>query len=586
VLTATGRLSVRGGGATLIGGLPLGDEVSNIIAAAVQPQLDELDETTRWLVMSTSVFGRPFRLVEASRLVHLGLAVLRPAVKRAVASGILERQGPALTFSHDLVREAVYSLVGDTQRQRLHSTAAELVRAQERPLAEVAEHILHSGNDTADAVSILREAAAEISGAAPHAAAQFLMAALRRVPVDSPEWLRMFAQAGQVLISAGLLKEMRELFEIARARGVDPETEAAVLLGLAWGSKHEGDNAASVQFARRARSVVRASTAIQARAYAIEAHALAYLGDLVGAIRPADEADSLGRSANDQTALVTAATARSIVARRDGHFGEAVQHARSAVKIADRSGAEAIHRHPRVWLGRSLIGVDDLAGADVALSLALQEIERLGTVSSMPLWHFGEALRLEASGYLDDAMAVAEAGCDVAEQTGARQMGAPLRGLQAIIAVKCDALPLAHEYLRQQHAMLARPTVAPHIFISYSRADAGAYVRRLTYHLAAAGIPLWIDDDVNCGAPWERELGHQIDTCIAVVVVMTPHAAESPWVTNEIARARRKGKPILPLLLSGDVLFALEYVQYVDVTDESMPEPRFIDHLRWLLATG
>jgi hypothetical protein len=122
-----------------------------------------------------------------------------------------------------------------------------------------------------------------------------------------------------------------------------------------------------------------------------------------------------------------------------------------------------------------------------------------------------------------------------------------------------------------------------HVFISYSRADA-EYVHRLAEHLRAAGVLAWIDDDVDWGALWEKELCRRIDTCFALIVVMSPHAAESTWVVNEIARAESRGKPILPLLLAGDVLFRLGHLQYVDVSDGSLPGPRFTAHLRSLQA--
>jgi TIR domain len=91
------------------------------------------------------------------------------------------------------------------------------------------------------------------------------------------------------------------------------------------------------------------------------------------------------------------------------------------------------------------------------------------------------------------------------------------------------------------------------------------------------------DDQIDYGALWEKVVCHQIDTCVALVVIMSPHAAESTWVANEIARAELRRRPILPLLLAGDVLFRLGHLQYVDVTNETMPGPRFTSQLRNLV---
>ena len=78
----------------------------------------------------------------------------------------------------------------------------------------------------------------------------------------------------------------------------------------------------------------------------------------------------------------------------------------------------------------------------------------------------------------------------------------------------------------------------------------------------------------------------EIDTCVAFVPVMTPDAWSSPWVRNEVARARDQNKPILPLLLAGDIFFGLSHVEAEDVTHGQLPRPAFTDRLRGLLAAN
>ena len=60
---------------------------------------------------------------------------------------------------------------------------------------------------------------------------------------------------------------------------------------------------------------------------------------------------------------------------------------------------------------------------------------------------------------------------------------------------------------------------------------------------------------------------------------MTPDAYESDWVQNELARAKRKKKPLFPLLLEGDVWLAVEATQYINVKGGQLPPPQFYDRL-------
>lgn len=118
------------------------------------------------------------------------------------------------------------------------------------------------------------------------------------------------------------------------------------------------------------------------------------------------------------------------------------------------------------------------------------------------------------------------------------------------------------------------------VFLSYSHGDARAYVRRLARFLDREGIQVWFDQEMISGERWLQVIQHEIDSCAAVIVVMTPQAAESQWVAREITRAEELGKPIVPLLLAGQRFFRLSDVQYEDVTGGGMPPASLVAKLR------
>jgi TIR domain len=110
------------------------------------------------------------------------------------------------------------------------------------------------------------------------------------------------------------------------------------------------------------------------------------------------------------------------------------------------------------------------------------------------------------------------------------------------------------------------------VFVSYSHAPPDAvYVERLAAFLGAAGVSAWFDRELASGDRWDRVLREKIDTCAALVVVMSPSAADSSWVSREVGRARRGGRPLFPLLLDGTVLDVLRGIQYEAVTHGVMP---------------
>lgn len=119
-----------------------------------------------------------------------------------------------------------------------------------------------------------------------------------------------------------------------------------------------------------------------------------------------------------------------------------------------------------------------------------------------------------------------------------------------------------------------------HIFISYSHKDTD-YAHRLADTLQAEGFDVWIDARLDYGSQWPNELQKQLDACDAFILIMTPRSFASEWVQNELQRAKRKLKPVFPLLLDGDEPWlSVESTQYYDVRGEKLPDLKFYSDLR------
>lgn len=89
-------------------------------------------------------------------------------------------------------------------------------------------------------------------------------------------------------------------------------------------------------------------------------------------------------------------------------------------------------------------------------------------------------------------------------------------------------------------SLLGAPVQFYSCFISYSSADE-AFCRRLHGRLQDAGLRVWFaPHDIHGG----RKLHEQIDDAIRVydklLLVLSPHSMQSPWVEFEIRRARKR----------------------------------------------
>ncbi|MEP7134028.1 MAG: toll/interleukin-1 receptor domain-containing protein [Chloroflexota bacterium] len=86
------------------------------------------------------------------------------------------------------------------------------------------------------------------------------------------------------------------------------------------------------------------------------------------------------------------------------------------------------------------------------------------------------------------------------------------------------------------------------IFISYSRRDT-EFVARLASDLDAHVAGVWFDQStIQLGQNWHDEIMEGIRECKAFILVLSPDAAESKYVREEVNKALELGKTIFPIL--------------------------------------
>ena len=116
--------------------------------------------------------------------------------------------------------------------------------------------------------------------------------------------------------------------------------------------------------------------------------------------------------------------------------------------------------------------------------------------------------------------------------------------------------------------------MAKDIFISYSRRDQ-EFVARLASDLNAQVAGVWFDQsDIQLGEKWHDEIIDGIHECKAFILVLSPDAAESKYVREEVNKALELDKPIFPVIYraakwTGEIQTLVSEVQTLDLRSGS-----------------
>jgi hypothetical protein len=120
-----------------------------------------------------------------------------------------------------------------------------------------------------------------------------------------------------------------------------------------------------------------------------------------------------------------------------------------------------------------------------------------------------------------------------------------------------------------------------YVFISYNRADKD-FAGLLMLQLEKAGIDTWMDNvGLRGGQDWSAEIDLAIKEASALIVIMSPDAKSSEYVTYEWAFAIGAGVPVIPIFYKPTELHPrLSRLQYRDFTQSVYPWDDLVSDLR------
>ena len=396
---------------------------------------------------AASILGSRFTLTDLAAVTGRSALELSVTLAEAVRAHVIEDDGTALRFRHDLIRDAIYDDIPLSVRHALHREAGQRLAESGAPAMPVAEQ-LSRGASKGDAAAIgwLTRAAREAVASSPEIAAELLGQAIGLMEGQDPGRDRALAEQADSLMLAGRIPEAQAACRALLDRDHDQSVEGAarMCLGralLAGGLVRDGLR----ELEQAARSPL-LTAAQRAGALAWAGFARFSLGDLGGAAAAAGQATSAASRVDDCVTISIAMTTLARVCESRGQFGGALEIIDDAVRRADESHGRQGHRYPvNTARGHILIELGRPVEGRTALETGQRISEELGV--RWPLASYEAYLGVErfASGEWDDAVAELEASLELAAEIGETYSRIYAYNVLSLIALHRNDLRRAEE---------------------------------------------------------------------------------------------------------------------------------------------
>ena len=222
------------------------------VANGVLLRLSRLPAAAGALARALSVLDDGAQVGDAALLARLDGEELEAAMAALVSAGVVEAGG-TVRFVHPILRTAIYGDQSPAERQRLHHTAATILRERGAPPGQIAAQAMHTDPEAdPTVVALLRDAASNaLALGDPSRAATLLARALEEPPTED-ERAGLLLELGQARARAGAPEAIAPLSEIVE-NGQDPATVAAAAIELSSMLLFAGRAADGAAILRRAR---------------------------------------------------------------------------------------------------------------------------------------------------------------------------------------------------------------------------------------------------------------------------------------------------------------------------------------------
>jgi class 3 adenylate cyclase/tRNA A-37 threonylcarbamoyl transferase component Bud32 len=399
------------------------------VREAVGRRLDRLSDQCNYVLSAASVVGREFGVDVLDPVVcgevtdqfpekvhDLSRERLLEVLDEAVAARVIHPAGVGrYSFSHALVREALYEELSVPRRVRLHRRVGETLEGLhapdgERPLDELAHHFLESQElDKAVDYSIAAAGRAT-SMMAYEEGAQLYERALQalelRGGVSGRKRAKLLLALGDAQMRAGEGARSKDTFfraaDAARAAG-ETDLLAAAALGAAEKAEIgaiERDLIALVEEALDACGDEPSAQRAELLASLVNA---IYFDDRDRTEAVSREAVEMARAAGEPRTLALALRSRHFAMWEPEHLEQRLSVARELVEVASRAGARGLAVDGRGLLLVDLLESGDIHAADAALADYARAARELREPNYIRVSAIRHSMRALLAGRFDEA---------------------------------------------------------------------------------------------------------------------------------------------------------------------------------------
>jgi DNA-binding CsgD family transcriptional regulator len=441
-LLAEGSISVTDGVASVVM-----QRVPERFRASVRGRLVTLSIAARQFLQAGSVFGRSFSVTDVATVLGSWPGVLVPVVDEALQANVLTDSGARLEFCHDLIRQAITEDMAGSTRVALHRAAAAAVLARGGPPSEAAPHLMAAAEPgDQEAVTVLRQAAAEIAGQAPHAAAELSLRAIDLADPGQPGWTEALVGTVRLAAWASMFSDAAALAQRALDLELDADAEATVRLGLADALLLSGRRREVVAQCRQALARCDFPPALRCHFLHDLGFSLAMEGEVTAAEAAYREALECA-GPNDVALLIATRIVLAYLEGCRGHLTRWLTMAEQAARAAQAAGPEARQRFPQPSLASVLAVMDRFEDADSVFADYRREAEEFGASWALEFCQRCVAYVRMMAGRLSDAAIEAEAALALIDAFDMWQDSDVPLGVLALVSFHRNDLEAAHGFV-------------------------------------------------------------------------------------------------------------------------------------------
>ena len=288
-------------------------------------------------------------------------------VAELIRADFFVEDGEALTFRHDILREAVLESMPTSARRALERQAVNELLRSGAPPVEVAEQLAESAQPgDSEAIDILTRAAKALGASDPPAAAELAQRTLELIPREDPRRGPLVADVAVLLHAAGRPEEATSFADVALSELLPPEQESEVRYGIAGMFSLSPDVRAEA--GRKALALSGLAPADRARHLARLVHNTIAAGRRTEAEELLGEAKDEIEAHGDEASVFSLGLATGGLLYTEGDFGGALERIEAAVRAGSVEGEEARARLAQQWRTEVLATVDRF---DEAIPLAI-----------------------------------------------------------------------------------------------------------------------------------------------------------------------------------------------------------------------